>query len=233
MANIDAELLNKYHTNKKEIQYWESQGRIDVTIERPIVYGTEATLLSKSKTESTGKNTHAWKAYVRGAYNEDISHLIEKVVFFLDPSFESPERVITEPPFQIEEEGWGEFEIKIGVYFQDPSENPILLRHLLRLFHPDGSLPAVKGKPVISEVIDYIIFSNPTMKFYQILQNNPLPEDRNLMVRYYDIDNSEIEKMKEESMRIKNEIGRLKEEYDSVCSEILNIFVKLNKINAD
>lgn len=232
MDNLDSELLSKYHNNKKEIKFWESQGRKEISIERPIVYGTEATLLSKSKTESEGQNTHSWKAYVRGAYNEDISYLIQKVVFFLDPSFESPERIVTKPPFQIEEEGWGEFEIKIGIYFQDPSENPILLRHMLRLFHPDGSLP-VKGRPVISELIDYIIFSNPTIKFYQILQDNPLPDDRNLMIRYYDIDNSEIEKMKEVSMKIKSEIGRLKEEYDFICDEIVNYFVKLNKLNTE
>ncbi len=38
-----------------------------------------------------------------------------QVKFTLHPSFEQPERVVTAPPFEVTETGWGEFEIAITV----------------------------------------------------------------------------------------------------------------------
>jgi transcription initiation factor IIF auxiliary subunit len=41
--------------------------------------------------------------------------------------------VIDEPPFEIEEEGWGEFELAITLYFTDPTEKAVDLYHTLRV----------------------------------------------------------------------------------------------------
>lgn len=41
--------------------------------------------------------------------------------------------VIEEPPFEIEEEGWGEFELAITLYFTDPTEKAVDLYHTLKV----------------------------------------------------------------------------------------------------
>jgi transcription initiation factor IIF auxiliary subunit len=45
---------------------------------------------------------------------------------------------IEEPPFEVTETGWGEFEIQIKIYFSnEASEKPMTLFHFLHL-HPYG-----------------------------------------------------------------------------------------------
>ena len=54
---------------------------------------------------------------MRGVTNEDLSIMIERVVFQLHPSFSNPLRVVESPPFELSECGWGEFEIAISIIF--------------------------------------------------------------------------------------------------------------------
>jgi YEATS domain-containing protein 4 len=99
----------------------------DVSIHCPIAYGSIAFWLGK-KAEET--QTHRWTLFVRGpngkaliptssapllasrfCYSgEDISYFVSKVVFFLHESFAQPVRTVTEPPFELSENGWGEFD---------------------------------------------------------------------------------------------------------------------------
>lgn len=38
-----------------------------------------------------------------------------QAVFNLHPTFPNPQREVTAPPFEIEEHGWGEFEVNVVV----------------------------------------------------------------------------------------------------------------------
>ena len=43
-------------------------------------------------------------------------------------SYEIPQNislVLSKPPYEVNETGWGEFEIQIKVYFMDPVERPV------------------------------------------------------------------------------------------------------------
>ena len=33
--------------------------------------------------------------------------------------------VVTKPPYEVNESGWGEFEIQIKIFFMDPAERPV------------------------------------------------------------------------------------------------------------
>lgn len=35
--------------------------------------------------------------------------------------------VVTAPPYEVSETGWGEFEATIKLYFEDPNEKPVCL----------------------------------------------------------------------------------------------------------
>ncbi len=55
---------------------------------------------------------------------------------------------VLNPPFEVTEVGWGEFEASIRVYFRDQNEAPIDLFHLIKLYplgppQPTGTLKKV------------------------------------------------------------------------------------------
>ncbi|CAH0485228.1 unnamed protein product [Peronospora farinosa] len=141
----------------------------NVVVSKPILYGSVATYLGR-KAEET--KTHRWSIYLRGVDNEDLSYMISKVVISLHVSFANPVRVLTEPPYEVTELGWGEFETRIQIYFHDPNERPISIIHLLVLY-PPNSQPASTKKPVISEFYDELVFNEPTEFFYKKLMAGP------------------------------------------------------------
>lgn len=98
----------------------------------PIVYGNISFWLGK---KADTQASHKWVCYVRGLQNEDLSYIIEKVVFTLHPSFPDNVREVYSYPFQIEEVGWGEFEIQVKIFFKEEYAKPLEVFHLLKL-HP-------------------------------------------------------------------------------------------------
>jgi YEATS domain-containing protein 4 len=92
----------------------------------PIVTGSCAFFLPK---RAEGDHTHQWTLYLRGPNNEDLSPAISKVVFTLHSSFDK--RMIqdlTEPPFEVTERGWGEFDALIRIVWRDASEQATVVR---------------------------------------------------------------------------------------------------------
>lgn len=64
---------------------------------------------------------------------------------------------IEEAPFEVQETGWGEFQIQIKITFQDPAQRPVTFHHALRL-HPSEEEGQVKtSKPVLSEFYDELV----------------------------------------------------------------------------
>ena len=148
----------------------------NVIVSKPILYGSVATYLGR-KAEET--KTHRWSIYLRGVNNEDLSYIISKVVISLHVSFANPVRgtlvyltknrlhplkpyisiphaVLTEPPYEVTELGWGEFETRIQIYFHDPNERPISIIHLLVLY-PPNSQPASTKKVLILGLLHFSI----------------------------------------------------------------------------
>lgn len=148
------------------------RARVSGAIAQPFVYGTIAWWLGRKQDDSA---SHKWTVYVRGVDCEDLSYLIKKVVFQLHPSFAQSRRVLTEPPFEVMEAGWGEFEIKITLHFQDKDEKPLEIFKLLRLYPPSetGNRQPSTKKPVVEEFYDEIIFNSPSPAFTQKLLRGP------------------------------------------------------------
>jgi len=131
----------------------------------PIVYGSVAWWLGRKQGE---QNSHKWMLYVRGVDCEDISHVVKSVEFTLHSSFTNPVRVIKNHPFELTEYGWGEFEVKIRLNFNDPGEKPLDTYHALRLYPPGGLQPSLK-RPVVSEFYDEVVFNRPSDSFSRLL----------------------------------------------------------------
>jgi YEATS domain-containing protein 4 len=83
--------------------------------------------------------THRWTVFVRGPRNEDLSYMLRSVEFHLHESFgDRATRVVSAPPYEVTEVGWGEFEVRMVLNFVDPNEESVTLLHTLRLHSLDG-----------------------------------------------------------------------------------------------
>mmetsp|Transcript_49587 Transcript_49587/g.103460 ORF Transcript_49587/g.103460 Transcript_49587/m.103460 type:complete len:270 (-) Transcript_49587:9-818(-) len=122
----------------------------------PFTYGSIALWQGKRAPEF---QTFRWHVYVRGANNEDLSPLIDRVVFQLHPSFNNPTRVLDQAPFHVTELGWGEFDVGIRIHLHEGPEQGIELRLPLKLFSKVGEL---SKRPVVSERLDELVFNRPS-----------------------------------------------------------------------
>lgn len=143
-----------------------------VQVSIPVVTGTVAVSLGKKATDTA---THSWTVYVRSAQDESLGSVVKKAVFKLHESFPNPNREIQAPPFELQETGWGEFDILIELHFHDDArEPPIELLHSLRLGLDIHGNP--QRRPYVHEVFEEIVFWEPTVELYTRLQNPQMRE---------------------------------------------------------
>lgn len=137
----------------------------DVELVVPVCAGTIAFWLGKRATETA---SHKWTVYLRSATSEDLSHVISKVVFILHNSFQVPTRDVLQPPFQVSETGWGEFDIIVQIHFADDAEEkPVELTQSLKLYSENEPQPTSTKKAVINELYEEIVFHQPSKAFYE------------------------------------------------------------------
>ncbi|ELU10838.1 hypothetical protein CAPTEDRAFT_115398, partial [Capitella teleta] len=137
-----------------------------VTIIKPIVFGNIARYFGKKREEDG--HTHQWTIYVKPFRNEDLSVYVKKVQFKLHESYPNFNRVVTKPPYEVTETGWGEFEIIIKIFFNDPNERPVTLYHLLKLFQSEADV-MLGRKSLVVEQYDELIFQDPSALLQQML----------------------------------------------------------------
>lgn len=157
-----------FRSNKMAADFGpDSGGRVKgITLVKPIVYGNFARYLGKKREEDG--HTHQWTIYLKPFRNEDMSAYVKKVQFKLHESYPNPLRVVTKPPYEVQETGWGEFEIAVKVFFVDPNERPVTMYHFLKLFQSATNLTLGK-KTLVAEHYDELIFLDPTAMMQQLL----------------------------------------------------------------
>ncbi|XP_053203676.1 YEATS domain-containing protein 4-like [Panonychus citri] len=197
-------------------------GRIKgVTIVKPIVYGNAARYFGKKREEDG--HTHSWNVYVKPYQNEDMSTYVKKVHFKLHESYANPNRIISKPPFEVTETGWGEFEVAIKLYFMDPNERPITIYHMLKLFETDPISKAINIKKyIVSEFYDEIILQDPSAMMQQLLTNT-----RQLLIGPYkhetdfeDKKQKTISSIQSAKTKVRSEIEELKDRLKQTQSVI-------------
>ncbi|CAD5112335.1 unnamed protein product [Dimorphilus gyrociliatus] len=135
------------------------------TVVKPVVYGNVSRYFGK---KSENGHTHQWTVFVKPFDNCCMSPFVKKVVFRLHADYNDHNRTVTEPPYEVTETGWGEFEVLIKIFFVDVNEKPVTLTHLLKLFHTDPDITLGK-KPLIIEHYDEVIFQEPYPLFHKLL----------------------------------------------------------------
>lgn len=154
-----------------------------------VVIGSEAWHLNESNRPSKIKpgDTHGWRVYVRNIPGgPDLSTWLKKVTFQLHETFPNPVRNVENPPFELEETGYGGFLVGIQLHFQpNCNEKKQARQHFLQL-EPYGDEASMeeqrKSGMVRSEVVEAIEFNEPTEGLWDALtaedQWNYLTESR-------------------------------------------------------
>jgi len=142
-----------------------------VCVIKPIVYGNSAKYFGKKREEDG--HTHTWTVYVKPFHNEDMSVYVRKIQFKLHESYANPIRLVTKPPYEVTETGWGEFEVVLKIYFHDSTDRPLTIYHQLKLFQTDSTMLSASGnKVVISENYDEMVFQDPSVMMHSLLTSN-------------------------------------------------------------
>ncbi|EEB08926.1 YEATS family histone acetyltransferase subunit Yaf9 [Schizosaccharomyces japonicus yFS275] len=155
-------------------------------ISRPIIVGNDAKPLTEEEKQNAPKDhTHHWRIFVEGVDGEDISPWIRKVVFKLHDTYHNSTRIIEEPPFEVNETGWGEFDIMIRVFFPpEAHEKPITFFHRLKLhaYLTTGDTVTPLNEYVKSEQYEEVVFNEPTEIMYNILTQHAIGDGHGLAV---------------------------------------------------
>ena len=177
----------------------------NVTVTKPIVLGTFSFLQQPGATEKA-PSLYRWTVLLRSATDpcENLSYYIRSVEFTLHSTFTQPKRTVEQPPYQVTEVGWGEFEILVKVFFHDSQERPVEMRHFLKL-RPDVELtnnPSFDhaATPVVKESYEEIIFQSPHEWFYEkLIRPPPEPLPQHYLAPYFKSfnDEEEFEKLTE------------------------------------
>ncbi|KAG0043773.1 YEATS domain-containing protein 2 [Gryganskiella cystojenkinii] len=105
-------------------------------VKRRIVVGNVSKFLPEEKRDPRLREfPYKWMIYVDGTPKpEEITAYISKVEFHLHESYKPNHIVtVTEPPFHLSRYAWGETQIKVKLYFQDPRNKPVEVYHRLAL----------------------------------------------------------------------------------------------------
>ncbi|CAH2246436.1 YEATS domain-containing protein 4 [Pararge aegeria] len=210
----------------------DSGGRIKgLVIVKPIVYGNVARYFGKKREEDG--HTHQWSVYVKPYSNEDMSAYIKKIHFKLHESYVNPNRIVTKPPYELTETGWGEFEIVIKIYFHDPNERPVTLYHILKLFQSpvsEGNSPI--GRALVSESYEEIVFQEPTQLMQHLLSNvKPVTNGQWAHdTNFEDKKDKTLERIVSAQAKVRNEISELKQKLQLAKETITKFKEEIAKV---
>ncbi|ORZ19620.1 yeats family-domain-containing protein [Absidia repens] len=90
-----------------------------------------------------------------------LTHVLDRVEYILHPTFENPRRVATCEPYMLQEKGWGEFDLRIVLYFVDNLVPPEVISFDLNF--RTSSYSVIHKRPFPDAPAEFIsILSKPT-----------------------------------------------------------------------
>ncbi|KAI9498083.1 yeats family-domain-containing protein [Zychaea mexicana] len=92
-----------------------------------------------------------------------LTELLDHVEYILHPTFKDPRRVVTKEPYLLQEKGWGEFDMRIVLYFANNIANTELLSFDLNFRQAQYS------------VVKTLVFQSPSTELVNILNRDPAP----------------------------------------------------------
>ncbi|RUS24917.1 yeats family-domain-containing protein [Jimgerdemannia flammicorona] len=105
-------------------------------VKKRVVIGNVSKFVPKEKRDPhLAKFTHKWMVYVVGPPNAPpIATFVSRVRFHLHPSYHPHDVVdVNVPPFHLTRYGWGEFPLRVRLFFVDRKNKPVDVIHVLKV----------------------------------------------------------------------------------------------------
>lgn len=130
-------------------------------VKKRIIVGNVSKYIPPGHREDSDPSTHKWMVYVRGPPQEPrIHHFVEKVWFFLHPSYRPNDLLeVKEPPFHLTRRGWGEFPIRVQLHFRDPRNKKVDIIHQLKLDRTYTGLQTLGAETIVDVELDRYLFN--------------------------------------------------------------------------
>jgi transcription initiation factor IIF auxiliary subunit len=133
---VDETDLHQQSVKKRRISPEPTHSRFYIK-KRILVTSASKYIPPECRAQGKERCTHKWMLCVTNPTQDadDISAFVEKVRVFLHPSYR-PHDVCDIPgpaPFQLLRYGWGDFPLRLQVFFHDKRNPPVDVIHLLRL----------------------------------------------------------------------------------------------------
>ncbi|XP_054774433.2 YEATS domain-containing protein 2-like [Lytechinus pictus] len=130
-------------------------------VKKRIIVGNVSKYIPPGHREDSDPSTHKWMVYVRGPPEEPrIHHFVEKVWFFLHPSYRPNDLLeVKEPPFHLTRRGWGEFPIRVQLHFKDPRNKKVDIIHHLKLDRTYTGLQTLGAETIVDVELDRYLFN--------------------------------------------------------------------------
>eukprot|EP00057_Strongylocentrotus_purpuratus_P034054 XP_793746.3 PREDICTED: YEATS domain-containing protein 2 [Strongylocentrotus purpuratus] len=130
-------------------------------VKKRIIVGNVSKYIPPGHREDSDPSTHKWMVYVRGPPEEPrIHHFVEKVWFFLHPSYRPNDLLeVKEPPFHLTRRGWGEFPIRVQLHFRDPRNKKVDIIHQLKLDRTYTGLQTLGAETIVDVELDRYLFN--------------------------------------------------------------------------
>ena len=77
-----------------------------------------------------------WTVFLRSPYHEDLSTFISTVTFQLHDDFRPKNRVYEKQPYEVTEQGWGQFQMFISIHFRADKHLAVKIPYHLHLLNP-------------------------------------------------------------------------------------------------
>ncbi|CEP12758.1 hypothetical protein [Parasitella parasitica] len=122
-------------------------------------------VLKSTAKASEGHPWRNWKIRVVAVDNDrekkgKLNHLLDHVEYWLHPTFVNPVRDFKKEPYLLQEKGWGEFDMRVILYFKDFLLEP----------DPEEILFDLHFREPIYTIKHTIIFNDPSPELIRILQ---------------------------------------------------------------
>ena len=130
-----------------------------------VIVGNTSRFIREDQREVNDKSTYKWMVYVRGSKEHpDISPFVSKIWFFLHPSYKPNDIVeVTHPPFHLTRRGWGEFHVRVRLFFRDKRYKPVDIMHTLSLDRTYTGLQTLGAETSVNLELDRQAFEEHSL----------------------------------------------------------------------
>ncbi|XP_014245651.1 YEATS domain-containing protein 2 isoform X2 [Cimex lectularius] len=138
------------YEEKDIIQLFEPRGNERKEKYRLLIGNISKWILDQEDSEITHKWTVYMKCKKENGDNVEIGSVFSSVVFFLHPSYKPNDVIrIDNPPFKLTRRGWGEFPLRVRLYFANELDKSLDVVHHIKLDRSHSGLDTFGGETIV------------------------------------------------------------------------------------